>query len=117
MFLLTQHAGQCTRFHHRINVIGSNIVFTHHRNFKQAENSVRHAVKEPDQRAQHKQAETHWVDNAQGDRLGRNHADTFRRQVSEENKEAGDHGERANKAELFSQFMIGDADEQGIERR
>ena len=64
MLLLTQHPGQRAGFHDGVNIIGGNVVFTHHRNFEQAEDVVGHAVKQPHQRAEDKQAEAHRVDDA-----------------------------------------------------
>ena len=117
MFLLAQHPGQRARFHHRINIIGGDIVFTHHRDFKQAENHVGHAVEKPHHRAEQQQTETHRIDNAQRDRFRRNHPDSFGRQVGEQNKQAGHQGKRADKAQLIGQLRRNQPIEQVAKRR
>ena len=83
VLLLAQHACQRPGFHHGINIIGGDVVFTHHRQLKDAENDVRQAVKEPHQRTEDIQAEAHRVDDTQSHCFWRNHTDAFRGQVRE----------------------------------
>ncbi|MNY43449.1 hypothetical protein D3C86_1784090 [compost metagenome] len=78
MLLLAQYTGQRTGFEHGVDIVRGDVVFTHHRDLKQAENIVRQAVKEPDQRAEHVQTEAHRVDDAQSHSFWRNHTDAFR---------------------------------------
>ena len=52
MLLLAQHPGQRAGFDHGIDIVGGDIVFPHHRQFKDAEDHVGHAVKQPHQRAE-----------------------------------------------------------------
>ncbi|MNL54424.1 hypothetical protein D3C87_1777560 [compost metagenome] len=78
MLLLAQYTGQRTGFEHGVDIVRGDVVFTHHRDLKQAENIVRQAVKEPHQRAEHVQTEAHRVDDAQSHSSWRNHTDAFR---------------------------------------
>ena len=104
MFLLAQYPGQGTGFHDRINVVRGDVIFTHHRQLKDAENDVCQAVEEPHQRAEHKQAEAHRVDDTQSHGFWRNHTDAFRGQVGEEDEQPGHQREGEDKAQLFGQF-------------
>ncbi len=104
MLLLTQHPGQRTGFHDRINVVRGDVVFTHHRQFKDAENHIRQAVEEPYQRTKHVQTEAHRVDDTQSYSFWRNHTDAFRGQVSEEDEQPCHQREGENKAQLLGQF-------------
>ncbi|MNB91288.1 hypothetical protein D3C75_383640 [compost metagenome] len=104
MLLLTQHACQRTGFKHGIDIIRGDVVFTHHRQLKQAENHIRQAIEEPHQRAEHEQAEAHRVDDTQSHGFGRNHTDAFRGQICKQDEQAGHQRKRENKAQLFGEF-------------
>ncbi len=104
MLLLAQHPGQRTGFYHGVDVVGGDVIFTHHRQFKDAEDDVRQAVEEPHQRTEHEQAEAHRVDDTQSHSFWRNHTDAFRGQVSEQDEHPGDQREGENKAHLLGKF-------------
>ncbi|MOA34545.1 hypothetical protein D3C78_1559230 [compost metagenome] len=78
MFLFAQNTRQGTGFYHRVDIVGGDVVFAHHRQFEQAEDQVRHAVEEPHQRPENHDRETHRVDDPDGDRLWCNHTDALR---------------------------------------
>ncbi|CCJ76825.1 hypothetical protein BN135_1889 [Cronobacter muytjensii 530] len=117
MLLLAQHARERAGFHHGVDIIGSDVVFAHHRQLEDAENHIRHAVKEPHQRAEEEQTEAHRVDDTQSHSFRRNHTDAFRGQVGEENEQAGDKRKGEDKADLLGGFRRDKPDQQRIERR
>ena len=117
MLLLAQHPGQRAGFYYRIDVVRGDVVFTHHRQLKDAENHVRQAVKEPHQRTKHVQTEAHRVDDTQSHSFWRNHTDAFRGQVCKEDEQAGYQREGEDKAELFGQFNGHVLNKQTIKRR
>ena len=117
VFLLTQHPGQRASFHHRIDVVRGDVVFTHHGQLEDAENHVCQAVEEPYQRTEDIQAEAHRVDDTQSHSFWRNHTDAFRGQVSEEDEHAGNQREGENKAQLLGQFGGHVLHKQAVKRR
>ncbi|CCJ86255.1 hypothetical protein BN133_2632 [Cronobacter dublinensis 582] len=117
MLLLAQYARERTRFHHRVDIVGSDVVFAHHRQLEDAENHIRHAVKEPHQRAEDEQTEAHRVDDTQSHGFRRNHTDAFRGQVGEENEQAGHERKGEDKAHLLGDFRRDKPDQQRVERR
>ena len=78
VFLFTQYSSQCTGFHHRVDVIRSDVIFTYHRQFKDTEDHVCQAVEKPHQRGADEQAEAHRVDDTQSHSFWRTHTDAFR---------------------------------------
>ncbi|MNO01717.1 hypothetical protein D3C81_2219430 [compost metagenome] len=53
MLLLTQDTRQRTGFKYGIDIIGGDVIFTHHWDLEQPENTVCQPIEEPHQRPEH----------------------------------------------------------------
>ena len=94
VLLALDDTGFGTCIHHRINIVGGDLVVAHHGDAHQPEQAVGHAVEQPHQRHQQGDAQHHGTHHHHGDPLGHGHGKALGHQVRYQDEHAGDEDER-----------------------